>query len=138
MGQFVGPCILMLAEDQSGKPVLTEDGRSTWSVYADFDWVDTGYKITVQRGSPTDLASIPRPVWECLPPDGPWTKAAVLHDELYRRKGDVPRDGRAAPFTRAEADKILDDAMAALGVGLADRVAIYEAVRAGGEIGWGS
>ena len=91
----------------------------------------------------TDLASIPRGMWNLFPPDGPWAKGAVVHDLLYFTKGTGVWGGKCwitkpGGYSRAEADQVLDDAMAALGVEEADRVAIFEGLRAGGEIGWGS
>lgn len=142
MGRFEGRLRLELAEDHAGRP-LTRGGRSLWIVDAPLAYDDGANRITVPVGLITDLASIPRGGWNVLPPDGPWAKAAVIHDFLYATKGTgVVSDGscgitKPGGYTRAEADKVLDDAMAALGVGEADRVAIYEGVRAGGEIGWG-
>jgi len=41
-------------------------------------------KIVVPQGFETDLASIPGWLKPWFPPDGPYAKAAVLHDWLYR------------------------------------------------------
>lgn len=91
----------------------------------------------------TDLASIPRAVWSFYPPDGPWVKAAVIHDFLYATKGvgvwGKKHVGitRATPYTRAEADNILREAMVDRGIGAWERNVIWSAVRAGGAGGWG-
>jgi hypothetical protein len=37
----------------------------------------------VPKGFVTDLASIPRPFWSLLPPNGPYAQAAIVHDYLY-------------------------------------------------------
>jgi len=143
MGKFEGRLRLELAEDASGRP-LTRGGRSLWAVDAPLVYDDGAYKISVPIGFITDLASIPRGAWNLLPPDGPWAKAAVVHDFLYATKGTgITSDGscgitKPGGYTRAQADKVLDDAMAATGIGEVDRVEIFEGVRAGGEIGWGS
>jgi hypothetical protein len=99
--------------------------------------------ITVPKGFVTDLASIPRWAWDILPPDGPWAKAAVIHDFLYYTHGTGVWDKhpstltRSQPYTRAEADWILRDAMRDRCVGVMSRNIIYLAVRVGGEGGWG-
>lgn len=48
------------------------------------DWVYFGRweTFTVPRGFITDAASIPRVFWPLLPPLGPYTDGAVLHDWL--------------------------------------------------------
>lgn len=56
------------------------DGKQ-WRVH--HDW-DAGWGHVVPRGFVTDFASIPCLFWRVLPPAGPWAKAAVLHDYLYR------------------------------------------------------
>ncbi len=79
--------------------------------------------VAVPAGFMTDFASIPRVLWNLLPPTGTYGKAAVIHDFLYR-----------TPFacTRKEADQVLAEAMADLGVRWITRQIIYRAVRAGG------
>ncbi len=66
------------------------------------------------------------------PPDGPWAKAAVIHDFLYVTKG---LNGR---YTRAKADAIFYEAMGVLAVPEMKRRILYTAVRLGGAGGWGS
>ena len=142
MAHFEGHLDLQLAEGPDGRP-LTRDGRSTWSVNAPLAYDDGRQRIVVPDGFITDLASIPRPVWNLVPPDGPWAKAAVIHDFLYATRGTgVVSDGscgidKPGGYTRAEADQVLDDAMACLGVPFLTRLAIWSAVRAGGGRGWG-
>ena len=65
------------------------DGRTLWALTEDLVyWPSNGHDpIVVPRGFVTDLASIPRPFWSWLPPDGPWAKAAVIHDFLYYTQG---------------------------------------------------
>lgn len=147
MSRFTDALDLELIEDAQGRPVLTSDGRVQWRIkdplIYDVGVEGSGETITVPIGATTDLASIPRLAWAVLPPDGPWTKAAVVHDYLYRTKGTcvlglVRTRTRPLPYTRAEADKILDEAMAVVGVGPVRRSIIYAAVRFGGGVGWGS
>ena len=56
-------------------------------------------------------------LWNILPPTGPYGKAAVLHDWLYRTAGKA---------TRAQADRVLREAMEALGVGWWTRHALMQ------------
>lgn len=79
--------------------------------------------IEIPEGFITNFASIPRILWSRLPPTGKYGKAAVVHDWLYRNKGD---------WTRAQADAVLNEAMTELGVGRFTRWIIYTGVRAGG------
>jgi hypothetical protein len=125
--RFVGHLLLSPEIGPSGRPVL-QGGRTSWVLEGPFGWGD----VLVPAGATTDLASIPRPVWSLFPPDGEWVEAAVVHDYLYRTKG---LQGR---YSRAQADAVLRDAMADLGVAGWKRAAIYAAVRIGGKGGWGS
>lgn len=75
--------------------------------------------IVVPVGFETDLASIPRALQWLFPPDGAYTKAAVLHDYLYR----------CGLFSRAQADAIFREAMQVLGVPAWQCWLIYRAVR---------
>ncbi|RYE83405.1 MAG: DUF1353 domain-containing protein [Hyphomicrobiales bacterium] len=107
--------------------------------YRPFDRTE---KITVRKGFVTDLASIPRWGWILLPPDGPWVKAAIIHDYLYSTGGTGKwKNGpvtitRATPYSREEADEILREAMENRGVDVVRRTIIYWAVRIGGGLGW--
>jgi hypothetical protein len=83
--------------------------------------------IRVPRGFVTDLASIPRLLWNVLPPIGAYDAAAVVHDWLYRSGG----------CSRAEADRVLLEAMRACNVDALQRGAIYAGVRVGGWVTWG-
>lgn len=85
-----------------------------------------GRLITVPAGFKTDLASIPKILWNILPPVGRYDAAAVVHDYLYQHNG----------VTRAEADAVLREAMEVLGVRWSQRWAIYAGVRVGGWKTW--
>lgn len=146
MSRFTDHLGLTLLEDAKGDPI-TKDGRCQWLVAAplryDVGAEGSGEVITVPAGATTDLASIPRFAWSVFPPDGPWLKAAVVHDFLYRSRGTCEMDGkvyrtRAEPYTRAESDGILREAMKVVGVGAFARGVIWSAVRLGGGSGWGS
>jgi hypothetical protein len=91
-------------------------------------------RIVVPEGFDTDYASVPRIFWSFYPPDGSYTPAAVIHDALYfyqARSAATP-----SPITRAQADAVFLEAMAALGVPLLRRRLLYRAVRVGGWLAW--
>jgi hypothetical protein len=87
--------------------------------------------ITVPVGFLTDLASIPRTIWNILPPVGAYDAAAVVHDLLYQR-GTVDE----SPVQRVDADRVLREGMEALGVRRWQRWTIYAGVRVGGWMVW--
>lgn len=78
-----------------------------------------GEVITVPEGFTTDAASIPRLFWSFLPPLGRYTKAAVVHDYLYRTHLK----------TKEDADKIFLWLMEDLGVEKVRRTVMYYAVK---------
>jgi hypothetical protein len=143
MSRFEGKLVLVLLDDRDHPSI--RGGRSLWGVEQPLSYLagaGADQLISVPAGFVTDLASIPRLVWSFFPPDGPWAKAAVIHDYLYATKGTGNWKGhlgvvRAAPYTRAEADGILREAMADRQVGGFERAVIWTAVRLGGGAGWG-
>jgi hypothetical protein len=90
--------------------------------------------ISVPAGFPTDLASIPRLLWNVLPPVGRYDAAAVVHDYLYQR---APVFEHGQVTTRAGADAVLLEAMACCEVPTWQRWTIYLGVRVGGWLVWG-
>lgn len=89
--------------------------------------------ITVPAGFITDFASVPRLLWNILPPYGPAGKAAVIHDYLYSLQGRV---SDSATFTRTQCDAIFLEAMTVLHVAPVTRRAMWLGVRLGGWWGW--
>lgn len=140
MNRFSGKLVLVLLDDKTHPAI--RDGRSLWGVERPLTYTTlAGDAITVPAGFVTDLASIPRLVSGALPPDGPWVEAAVIHDLLYRTSGHGMWKGhrclsRAKPYSRAEADAVLKEAMRALGLSGWRVAAIYAGVRIGGGHGW--
>lgn len=106
-----------------------------WEVTRSFDYYvgeeNSNDKITVSKGFITDFASVPRPFWIVVPPDGQYSQAAVLHDYLYRMQ-KVGRNRRS----RKECDQIFLEAMSVLNVPLWKRRIMYRAVRMFGWIPW--
>lgn len=151
MSRFTQHLGLSLLEYSDGRPVLRGD-RCLWYLASPLVYeigdIGSGVFVTVPAFDPTqwtdealkrirvegvtDLASIPWPARGLLPPDGPWVKAAVLHDAGYITKGWGGR------FTRKAVDKLLLEAMEVLGVPAWKRAVIYRAVRIGGGRGWGT
>jgi hypothetical protein len=140
--RFSGKLYLVLLEGKHASSI--NSGRSLWGVQRPIAYQtgeDPGEIITVPAGFVTDLASIPRPVWSFYPPDGPWVKGAVIHDFLYYTQGDglwgkthgITRD---RPYTRAQSDHVLWEAMKDRGIHAWARFVIWAAVRLGGWIGW--
>ncbi|CAN5611526.1 hypothetical protein BH10PSE5_BH10PSE5_01400 [soil metagenome] len=140
MSRFTDHLGLTLLEDDDGRPVL-KAGRCQWLVSAplgyDVGAEGSGETIIVPTGFVTDLASIPRPAWWIYPPDGQWLKAAVVHDWLYATRGLCPITLEIGRYDRSQADAILREAMAVLGVPAASRAVIWAAVRVSGQGGWG-
>lgn len=139
-GQFTGKLVLVLLQDKLHPSIRA--GRSLWGVERPMTYrTIAGDTITVPAGMVTDLASIPAPISALLPPDGPWTQAAVVHDLCYRSSGTGVWHGRRAfsrtvLYTRAECDGLLLEAMQALGLSGWRVEAIYLGVRVGGAAGF--
>lgn len=151
MSRFTDHLGLVLLEYSNGRPVL-RGGRVLWRLSSPLTWevgeLGSGVLIIVPSFDPagwtdealrtirfagvTDLASIPALARGLLPPDGPWAKAAVLHDQGYISAG---WDGA---MSRKEVDDLLNEAMKALGVPAFKRALIYRAVRLFGASRWGT
>lgn len=124
---------------------LNGSGTGTWKLLVPFHYYLTepggeNEYVVVPEGFITDFASIPRGLWNLLPPTGIYGKAAVIHDFLYQeRTVNWLKDGYilGRNVDRGEADRILRDAMEVLGVGRFTRWAVYAGVRAGGWAAWG-
>ncbi|MDB5429352.1 MAG: hypothetical protein JWP35_468 [Caulobacter sp.] len=143
MSRFAGKLVLVLLDNRDAPSIRA--GRSLWALRDDLAYQtgdDPSDVITVPAGFVTDLASIPRAVWSFYPPDGPWVKAAIIHDFLYDTEGSGhwhKRRGitRAEPYSRAESDAILKEGMADRSIGAWEQFVIWAAVRVGGGGGWG-
>lgn len=147
MSRFTAHLGLIQVEDALGRPLINQAGRTLWDLVSELPYEvgeeGSGEVITAPAGMRTDLGSIPRAVWSWgFAPNGPGSKAYVIHDFLYATAGTCMwmgevRRTRPKPYSRAEADAILREALAVLGVPLWKRMAIWAAVRAGGAGGWG-
>jgi hypothetical protein len=108
------------------------DGRN-WKLTAEFDFASDTLErlVCVPVGFVTDFASIPRVLWPFLPPTGPYGKAAVIHDLLYRHPCMF-----SPCVTRARCDGSLLEGMEALQVNFFVRWIIYLGVRLGGHFAY--
>jgi hypothetical protein len=96
----------------------------------DFDWKLVGplrYEgnrevFEVPTDAETDFASVPAPFQWLIPRSGRYTKAAVLHDYLWRH-------GKKLKVARADADGLFRRAMADLDVPFLRRWVMWGAVR---------
>jgi hypothetical protein len=141
--RFGGKLVLVLLDNKYTPSI--KKGRSLWGLHDPLAYRpgDMAETITVPAGFVTDLASIPRWAWNLLPPDGPWVKGAIIHDFLYATRGTgvwkrhPAAITRSTPYSRAEADEILREALENRGVDWLRRNIIWAAVRLGGGGGWG-
>ncbi len=110
--------------------IVKNIGTRKWEIYRDFTYevgfLGSGDKIVVPKGFQTDFASIPRFFWRIMPPDGEYTKSAIIHDYLYNTR-ERPRE---------IADKIFLEAMGVLGVPGWKKNIIFRAVRIFGGFAW--
>jgi hypothetical protein len=121
------------------------DGEK-WKITAPFDYhlgaPDGLETVKIPPGFVTDFASVPRILWNILPPTGLYGKAAVVHDWLYQHRTLVKlQTAKAIPIIvqivdRGEADSILLEGMEVLGVSWFTRHTIYAGVRVGGWKPW--
>lgn len=115
----------MKAEFLSDLVLVPDDGGEMWTVRGDLIYKSTDREIVVPDGFRTDLASIPRFVWDIFPPTS-IPRPSVLHDYLYTTQ----------KFPRLWADDFLYEAMVATGVGYTKRWLIYHNVRWFGGASW--
>ena len=101
------------------------DGR-TWRVVKEFDFASRTLEriVRVPVGQLTDFASVPRALWSFWPPTGKYTRAALVHDRLYREPSER--------CTRYQADRTLLEGCVVLGVSLWTCMVLFLGVRLGG------
>lgn len=122
---FPVPLMIDNRADGSEKPFRLLD----WFVFRWEGWpgVCEAQDLVVPAGFATDFASIPRPAQGFLNAVNDVAPAAVVHDFLYV----------AGVFeSRAVADRVFLDALAANGVGWMRRRILWAAVRLGGRRGF--
>ncbi|WP_411267516.1 DUF1353 domain-containing protein [Asticcacaulis sp. 201] len=107
-----------------------KNGRKLFTLNAEFPYCDpgTGRVIVVPKWYVTDFASVPWYGQSFIDPQGPTARAAIVHDWLYTI---------GEPGKREEADAIFYRAMIKYGVPEYQARIAYNAVRAGGQNGYG-
>lgn len=112
------------------KPAIVRIEEPPFFIFEEeFVYYRTGDKndiITVPKGFKTNFASIPRFLWSLLPPTGTrknhYFKSAAIHDLLYDLCCDYS-------CTRKEADKIMLEAMTAIGISKIVKYVLYYSAR---------
>lgn len=120
-------------------PVVTYlVAERTWRLEQAYGYQDGDTQITVPTVFEFDLASVPRPFWWLIGPFDLSIAAPLVHDFLYRYRGDPPQ-GSTVParvYTRREADLLFRAIMKEEGVWWWRRAAAYRAVRWFGGAAW--
>lgn len=98
---------------------IRQTGDTTFELVSPIRYDGRHDTFVVPAGQETDFASVPRAITWLVPRYGRWTKAAILHDYLYRSRVVSPRD----------ADGIFRRALREQGVPLYKRWMMWTAVR---------
>lgn len=83
--------------------------------------------LKVPSGFPTDLASIPRGLWNLFPKEGKQDRAAVLHDCGYN-ESIIDAVGNPIKLTKKQVDGLFHEGMLADGVGPKSAWLMWKAV----------
>jgi hypothetical protein len=88
-----------------------------WELLADLRFYSDRFRgvFVAPCGYRTNLASIPRGLWNLYPRDGPYIRGSVLHDAGYERQL-VTEDGQHVHLVRHYCDELFDEAMEVDGV----------------------
>lgn len=143
---FFCAAILAMASCQSApipksSPAITQpvlipikyEGQERYQVIRAWDWSWRGHHEKAPLGVVVDGASVPRPAWFFMPPDGLHRAAALAHDMAYIHRGRMPSGW---VLSRPEADAMFYDLMLQGGVGETRAKIAYAAVRVGGWVEW--
>lgn len=105
-------------------------GYECWVVTEPFVYNlgDSKY-VCVPTGFLTDGASVPRVLWNIVPPWGVHGQAAVMHDYLCEY-GIISNGTSYEPVTRKQADEIFLRGLEDIGVGALSRTFMYAGVSA--------
>jgi hypothetical protein len=117
------------------------DGRLV-RVLADASFTDSQGRVWwIREGQIADGASIPRLAWPIVggPYEGRHRDGALFHDWAYACGGHMQQSEEAGAFMlyeRADADRMLLEAMLYRGLNVVSARSIYSAVRLGGWHAW--
>lgn len=120
----------------NSRVVVEQVDDTNWETHEELVYRGRTDTFVVPAGSPTDFASVPRAFVWLLPRYGRYTKAAILHDHLWR---GLATDGK---ISWVDADATFRRAMRELGVPFLRRWLMWAAVRwaallkPGGTKGW--
>lgn len=106
--------------------VVTEAKNEQWELVTPLIYSGNQDHFEIPAGFKTDFASVPRIFWNIVPPYGLYTKAAVIHDWLYRNR----------IVSRKDADGIFRKIMHESEVGKIKRYSMWAAVRLFGRFAW--
>ena len=121
---------------RTSKVVVEQIDDTNWQTHEELVYAGNDRSFVVPAGSDTDFASVPRIFVWLLPRYGRYTKAAILHDHLWR---DLATKGE---ISWVDADALFQRAMRDLGVPFLRRWLMWTAVRwaalrkPGGTKGW--
>ncbi len=92
-------------------------GGRKWELLAPLLFESDRYRgvFVVPMGFRTDFASVPRGLWNLYPKDGPWVRAAVLHDAGYAKTLRT-MDGTPIHLVKRFCDDLFDEGMQVDGV----------------------
>ena len=121
---YSAPVILESTPNANDSFIVVRDFSVTWQRSG-----KASLRFTVKKGLTTDLASIPRVFRALIPQVGRHIQPAITHDWCYKN--------RQPQLSRAEADLLFLEGMAAVGVSWLRRRIMYLAVRLGGTGHWG-
>jgi uncharacterized protein DUF1353 len=102
--------------------VVQQVGDRDWRLVQPLTYQGNKEPFEVPLGSETDFASVPTLFQWLIPRSGRYTKAAVLHDHLWRH-------GHELGIPRSDADGVFRRAMAELRVPFLRRWVMWAAVR---------
>lgn len=98
---------------------IIQTGDTTFQLAHPVTYTGKVQSFTVPAGQDTDLASVPVGLTWLIPRYGRWTKAAILHDYLWR----------SGVISKSDADGIFRRALRELGVPIHKRWVFWSAVR---------
>lgn len=131
MGGILGPLIVEKLDDgRLWRVVEPFRYYLAWPVGGPEAWF-----VDIPANLITDFASVPRAAWAIVNPVGKIGKPAVVHDKLYTAPV-VHNERTSRAITRAEADRILHDAMVSVGVPGWERGLVGSLLSAFGGAAW--
>ncbi len=98
---------------------IIQTGDTTFQLVKPVSYQGAKETFVVPAGQDTDFASVPAALMWLIPRYGRWTKAAILHDYLWR----------SGVINKTDADGIFRRALRELGVPLYKRWMMWSAVR---------